>query len=105
VTQHDQLRGMSRRALMTRTALIGAGFAAGPLALAACSGATPPVDTRSDNRMQTRKLGTLEVSELGAGCMSISANYGPPADKNQGIATIRAAHSQPCSIVTWNPSG
>jgi aryl-alcohol dehydrogenase-like predicted oxidoreductase len=24
--------------------------------------------------------------------MSISANYGPPADKSQGIATIRAAH-------------
>jgi aryl-alcohol dehydrogenase-like predicted oxidoreductase len=41
--------------------------------------------------MKTRKLGNLEVSELGAGCMSISANYGPPADKSQGIQTIRAA--------------
>lgn len=44
--------------------------------------------------MKTRKLGKLEVSELGAGCMSISANYGPPADKAQGIATIRAAHAK-----------
>ncbi len=44
--------------------------------------------------MKTRKLGTMEVSELGAGCMSISANYGPPADKAQGIATIRAAHAK-----------
>jgi aryl-alcohol dehydrogenase-like predicted oxidoreductase len=35
--------------------------------------------------MKTRRLGTLEVSEIGAGCMSISANYGPPADSNQGI--------------------
>jgi aryl-alcohol dehydrogenase-like predicted oxidoreductase len=35
--------------------------------------------------MKTRELGNLEVSELGAGCMSISANYGPPADKSQGI--------------------
>jgi hypothetical protein len=26
--------------------------------------------------MKTRKLGNLEVSELGAGCMSISANMG-----------------------------
>jgi aryl-alcohol dehydrogenase-like predicted oxidoreductase len=42
--------------------------------------------------MKTRKLGELEVSQLGAGCMSISANYGPPADKNQGIATMRSAH-------------
>ena len=88
----DIRRGISRRTLMTRTALIGAGLAAGPLMMAACSGATPQIDNRSANKMQNRKLGALEVSELGAGCMSISANYGPPADKSQGIATIRAAH-------------
>lgn len=44
--------------------------------------------------MQTRKLGNLEVSELGSGCMSISANYGPPADRKQGIEVIRAAHDK-----------
>src|SRR5579864_8871911 len=44
--------------------------------------------------MKTRKLGTLEVSEMGFGCMSISANYGPAADKNQGIEVIRAAHDK-----------
>ncbi|XAH26352.1 aldo/keto reductase [Xylophilus sp. GW821-FHT01B05] len=44
--------------------------------------------------MQTRKLGALSVSEIGAGCMSISANYGPPADINQGIAILRSAHDQ-----------
>ncbi|KRD82480.1 aldehyde oxidase [Bacillus sp. Root147] len=44
--------------------------------------------------MKTRKLGTLEVSELGLGCMSISANYGPPADKDQGIKTIRTAYEK-----------
>ncbi len=42
--------------------------------------------------MKTRKLGTLDVSEIGAGAMSISANYGPPADIGQGIAVLRAAH-------------
>jgi aryl-alcohol dehydrogenase-like predicted oxidoreductase len=43
--------------------------------------------------MQKRKLGKsrLEVSAIGLGCMSISANYGPPADISQGIQTIRAA--------------
>ena len=41
--------------------------------------------------MKTRKLGALEVSEIGAGAMSISANYGPAAPKDQGIATLRAA--------------
>lgn len=42
--------------------------------------------------MKTRKLGALEVSEMGFGCMSISANYGPPADRAQGIKVIRSAH-------------
>ena len=44
--------------------------------------------------MKTRKLGRLEVSEMGFGCMSISANYGPAADRNQGIEVIRAAHDK-----------
>lgn len=44
--------------------------------------------------MKTRKLGTLEVSELGLGCMSISANYGPATDKDKGIQIIRAAHER-----------
>ena len=43
--------------------------------------------------MQTRKLGSshLEVSALGLGCMSMSANYGPPGDKQQMILLIRKA--------------
>jgi aryl-alcohol dehydrogenase-like predicted oxidoreductase len=44
--------------------------------------------------MKTRKLGSLEVSEMGFGCMSISANYGPPADRNRGIEVIRTAHEK-----------
>src|SRR5438128_4546263 len=44
--------------------------------------------------MKTRKLGQLEVSELGLGCMSISANYGAPAPRDQGIKVIRAAHEK-----------
>ena len=44
--------------------------------------------------MKTRKLGALEVSEMGFGCMSLSANYGPAADKTQGVKVIRAAHEK-----------
>src|SRR5436305_10017339 len=51
-----------------------------------------------ENRMKTRKLGTLEVSELGAGCMSISANYGPPADKAESIKLLRSAHDMGVSF-------
>jgi aryl-alcohol dehydrogenase-like predicted oxidoreductase len=43
--------------------------------------------------MKMRTLGNgLQVSALGLGCMSMSAAYGPPADKTEMIALIRAAH-------------
>src|SRR5213083_2701059 len=41
--------------------------------------------------MKTRKLGDLEVSALGLGCMSMSSGYGPPADKQAMISLIRSA--------------
>ncbi len=34
----------------------------------------------------------LEVSALGLGCMSMTAAYGPPADKGEMIKMLRAAH-------------
>src|SRR4029077_11738467 len=44
--------------------------------------------------MKKRKLGTLEVSELGFGCMSLAANYGPAAPMDDAIKVIREAHSK-----------
>jgi aryl-alcohol dehydrogenase-like predicted oxidoreductase len=44
--------------------------------------------------MKTRKIGDLEVSALGLGCMSMSSAYGPPADKAEMIKLIRFAHQQ-----------
>jgi aryl-alcohol dehydrogenase-like predicted oxidoreductase len=43
--------------------------------------------------MQKRKLGNsgLEVSALGYGCMGLSANYGPPTERQDGIKIIRQA--------------
>ena len=82
-------RALSRRDFLANTALIGAGLAVGPLSWAASSDQPKEI-----NKMKTRKLGTLEVSELGAGCMSISANYGPPAPRDQGIKVIRAAYEK-----------
>jgi aryl-alcohol dehydrogenase-like predicted oxidoreductase len=43
--------------------------------------------------MKTRKLGTLEVSELGFGCMNLASNYGPAAPIDEAIKVIRLAHS------------
>ena len=43
--------------------------------------------------MKTRTLGrsTLTVSTLGLGCMGMSFSYGPPKDKAEMIALLRAA--------------
>ena len=82
-------RALSRRNFLANTALLGAGFAAGPSLWAASSD-----QPKAINKMKTRKLGQLEVSELGAGCMSISANYGAPAPRDQGIKVIRTAHEK-----------
>jgi aryl-alcohol dehydrogenase-like predicted oxidoreductase len=43
--------------------------------------------------MQNRKLGTsgLEVSAIGLGCMGMSFSYGPPKDKTEMTALLRAA--------------
>ena len=44
--------------------------------------------------MQTRKLGQLEVSALGLGCMGMSSAYGPAADADEMVKLIRTAHDQ-----------
>ena len=94
---------ISRRSFVANAALIGAGLAVAPLL--GCDDERPtrensgPAKAAGGNNVETRplgtrKLGALEVSALGHGCMSISANYGPPADRSQGINVIRAAHEK-----------
>ena len=91
----------SRRQFLERSALVAASIVVGSSVWATSNagviGATNHKghpSFRSGSAMKKRKLGSLEVSELGAGCMSISANYGPPADITQGIGVLRAAHER-----------
>jgi hypothetical protein len=83
---------------LANAALIGAGLAVGPLLGVASSAEIKNLNDKGlrkeKNKMKLRKLGKLEVSEISSGCMSISANYGPPADKNQGIKVIRTAYEK-----------
>jgi aryl-alcohol dehydrogenase-like predicted oxidoreductase len=41
--------------------------------------------------MDKRRLGNLEVSALGLGCMGLSFGYGPATDKQESIEVIRGA--------------
>lgn len=79
-----------RRQFLTRAGGLAVAAALAPVAPAAASGrgsggATSPAG------MPQRRLGKLEVSALGAGCMSINANYGPPAPHAEGLRVLRAA--------------
>jgi aryl-alcohol dehydrogenase-like predicted oxidoreductase len=89
-------KSVSRRDFLTNTTLISAGLAVSNFSWAASnhSGVTGNLNSKVGCDMKTRKLGSLEVSEIGAGCMSISANYGPPADKEQGIRVMRRAYEK-----------
>jgi aryl-alcohol dehydrogenase-like predicted oxidoreductase len=44
--------------------------------------------------MKRRKIGDLEVSAIGLGCMGMSSAYGPPADRNSMIALMRTAYER-----------
>src|SRR5262245_28430891 len=45
----------------------------------------------TESEMQKRKLGSLEVSAIGLGCMGLSHGYGDAVDQAAGIALIRGA--------------
>ena len=63
--------------------LSGPGWAVRAVGVGARHRRQPKEGNQRSVKMKTRKLGKLEVSEIGAGCMSISANYGPPADRTR----------------------
>ena len=53
--------------------------------------------------MQNRILGKdLTVSALGLGCMGMSFGFGPPADKQEMIAVIRAAVESGVSSLVYD---
>lgn len=84
----------SRRKFFQQTAIAGAGLMLTPSLITASSSNIEINEQSKDkeNKMTTRNLGKLKVSALGAGCMSISANYGAPAKIEEGIKTIRKAY-------------
>ena len=48
--------------------------------------------------MRTRALGSIEVSEIGMGCMGFSHGYGSIPDEDYSIGAIRAAYDAGCTF-------
>ena len=91
----------NRRGFLKAASIAAAGAA---LPIGAASWATPAAAQTTQRSgsgsgqpytMRTRKLGGLEVSELGFGCMSNSpGHYGPGVDRAQSIRVIRDAYER-----------
>jgi aryl-alcohol dehydrogenase-like predicted oxidoreductase len=84
---------VDRRKFLSKSALLGAGIAAAPLAFANVNESSERQKAiKSVPNQDKRNLGTLEVSPIGLGCMSMkSGSYNPPRDKKDMIPVIRGA--------------
>jgi aryl-alcohol dehydrogenase-like predicted oxidoreductase len=82
-----------RRAFMKRSVLLGTAAAIGPVLGAGAVHAQGKQDVQrtQGKMMKQRTLGTMKVSEIGAGCMTFAGNYNAPVPKEQAIKTIRTA--------------
>jgi len=96
----DFSRTLGRREFVTKATLSGVALAIGTSAWAGVSVSPSTSSSRGTGKMSKRHLGKLQVSAIGAGCMSISANYGPPADIDQGINTLRTAFEKGVTFLT-----
>ncbi|MDB5019539.1 MAG: aldo/keto reductase [Pedobacter sp.] len=88
---------VTRRNFLTSTVILGSAIAMAPLSHVFASDKAKQINKstiKGNHKMKTRKLGNLEVSEIGLGCMNMAGNYNPPADHQQSIATIRKAFEQ-----------
>ena len=95
-TTEEESMASGRRDFLKAAGAVGAAVV---LSVAATSWATPAaaqsVERAGKNRLKTRKLGGLEVSELGFGNMGLSGgHYGPGVDRAQGIRVIRDAYER-----------
>ena len=86
----------SRRKFIQQNAVAGVGLVFAPSLMSSSANDLEinKIDIDKKEKMTTRNLGKLKVSALGAGCMSISANYGAPAKPEEGIKTIRKAYEK-----------
>ena len=87
-----------RRAFLKTSVALGAAAVIAPLSAtgtARAQGKQPIQRTQGTSMITTMKqrtLGTMKVSELGFGCMTLAGNYNAPVPKAQAIRTIRMAY-------------
>lgn len=95
----DQQKNITRRDFLSRSALAGIGLGV----TFSSPGVFAASQMNTNNKLQhqmnngilgKRKLGALEVTELGFGCMNIAWAYGNPPAKADAVKLIRNAYEQ-----------
>lgn len=96
----QQSNNLNRRDFISKSAMAGTGLLLGGSALlnsfVSFASGNPGNGIASGNTgpsgFKMRRLGSLEVTELGFGCMNIAWAYGPPTDRKKAIEIIRKAY-------------
>ena len=92
--------GFSRRDFVVNSVMAAASLSVAKFGLAASKNQSAHTIKNNNNMKNTdssltkRKLGSLEVTELGFGCMNIAWAYGNPPSKEDAIKLIRAAYDE-----------
>lgn len=89
-------KNTNRRDFLVKSAFAGVGLTFGSSMLAS---GTSKNNSKNSNKneinssdMKIRKLGNLEVTELGFGCMNVGWAYGAPTPKAEAVALLRKAY-------------
>ena len=86
---------INRRDFIKRSAMVAAGIALGGSAVTKAFASPAGKYTEGKNfDFEKRKLGNLEVTALGYGCMNIAWAYGPQTERKKSIELIRTAYEQ-----------
>jgi aryl-alcohol dehydrogenase-like predicted oxidoreductase len=84
--------GLAAASLFSRIAVGGQAEQAGQAP--GTQGAASVKSTRQTARTERRRLGSLEVSALGFGCIEVAGMYNSPLDRQEAIRVIRAAYDR-----------
>ena len=96
----QEKNGFSRRDFVVNSIMAAASLSVAKIGLAASKNQSAHTVKNNNNMKNTdssltkRKLGSLEVTELGFGCMNIAWAYGNPPSKEDAIKLIRAAYDE-----------
>jgi len=92
-----QQNNINRRDFLSQSAMAGIGLGITFGTPGVLASAEMKTNNMSSSKMKTlgkRKLGSLEVTELGFGCMNIAWAYGNPPTKEDAVKLIQSAYEQ-----------